>query len=261
MKAGSLRIPAFLLVCFIVAPLIGLAVRGSQALRDPSLLTSPIVLEALRISALTCSSAMIVIIVTGTPLAYLLARRSIPMGPIINTIIDLPIVLPPVVAGLSLLLAFGRIGLIGRNLDMVGIQIGFTTFAVVLAQIFVAAPLYIKSARAGFESVDTRLEQVALTLGASPLRTFMRITLPLSAPSLTAGLALALARALGEFGATLMFAGNLPGITQTMPLGIMTLMESDLNSALAIAVILLAISCALLGCLRLFGLKRKPFHA
>jgi molybdate transport system permease protein len=162
-------------------------------------------------------------------------------------------VLPPVVAGVALLMAFGRRGVFGDELGAIGIELAFTTEAVVLAQIFVSAPFFIRSAKAGFQSVDHTYEQMAYTLGASRLSTFMRVTLPLAMPAVIGGVVLCWARALSEFGATMMFAGNFRGTTQTMPLAIMTSMESDLFAALSISVILLAISFVTLLAFRLFS--------
>ena len=190
--------------------------------------------------------AVAAIVALGTPTAYLLARRRFPGRALVDAVIDLPIVLPPVVGGLALLLLLGRQGPVGGPLAGAGIHVAFTTAAVVLAQMFVAAPFYIRAARAGFESVDQRLEAVSSTLGARPWRTFRRVTVPLALPSLAGGAVMAWARALGEFGATIMFAGNVAGRTQTMPLAILEAMEADANAAIAIAVVLAAIALAVL---------------
>ena len=199
------------------------------------------------------------IVALGTPTAYLLARRRFPGRALVDAVIDLPIVLPPVVGGLALLLLLGRQGPVGGPLAGAGIDVAFTTAAVVLAQMFVAAPFYIRAARAGFESVDQRLEAVSSTLGARPWRTFRRITVPLALPSLAGGAVMAWARALGEFGATIMFAGNVAGRTQTMPLAILEAMEADANAAIAIAVVLAAIALAVLIAFR--GLARAGSRA
>ena len=199
------------------------------------------------------------IVALGTPTAYLLARRRFPGRALVDAVIDLPIVLPPVVGGLALLLLLGRQGPVGGPLAGAGIDVAFTTAAVVLAQMFVAAPFYIRAARAGFESVDQRLEAVSATLGARPWRTFRRITVPLALPSLAGGAVMAWARALGEFGATIMFAGNVAGRTQTMPLAILEAMEADANAAIAIAVVLAAIALAVLIAFR--GLARAGSRA
>jgi molybdate transport system permease protein len=209
---------------------------------------------AVQLSLITSVIAVAAIVALGTPTAYLLARRRFPGRAVIDAVIDLPIVLPPVVGGLALLLLLGRQGPVGGPLAGAGIDVAFTTAAVVLAQMFVAAPFYIRAARAGFESVDQRLEAVSSTLGARPWRTFRRITVPLALPSLAGGAVMAWARALGEFGATIMFAGNVAGRTQTMPLAILEAMEADANAAIAIAVVLAGIALAVLIAFR--GLAR-----
>jgi molybdate transport system permease protein len=186
----------------------------------------------------------------GTPVAYLLSREDFAGKAIVDALIDLPMVLPPAVAGLALLMAFGRRGLLGPPLAAIGIELPFTTAAVVMAQTFVAAPFYVRAAKAGFGSVDRGLEQMSALLGVSDLRTFFRITLPLAAPSLFGGVLMTWARALGEFGATILFAGNFIGRTQTMPLAIYQALESDLGSAIAIAALLIVISFVFLILLR-----------
>ena len=186
----------------------------------------------------------------GTPVAYVLARYRFWGVGLLDILIDLPMVLPPAVAGIALLVAFGRNGVIGQALASVGIELPFTTAAVIMAQMFVAAPFYIRAAKAGFVSVDRQLEQISATLGESDLGTFWRITLPMARNALLAGAIMTWSRSLGEFGATILFAGNLPGRTQTMPLAIYTALQTDVNVALALAAILLAISFALLVLLR-----------
>ena len=168
----------------------------------------------------------------------------------IDALIDLPIVLPPAVGGLGLLMAFGRRGIFGSYLDDAGIDIAFTMTAVIMAQTFVASPFYIRSAKAGFDSIDSDLEAVAHTLGSSRFETFRRIAIPVAMPSLLAGAVMSWARALGEFGATIMFAGSFQGRTQTMQLAIYGALESDLEAALAISAILVVVSFGLLGLVR-----------
>lgn len=203
--------------------------------------------EALRLSALTTAISLLLILLLGTPLAFTLARKRFRGLRLIDTIVDLPIVLPPAVAGIALLMAFGRRGLVGETLDDWGIRIGFTTTAVVIAQSFVALPFFVRSAKAGFATIHADLEGAAQVDGATRFRAFLDITLPLAAPSLAAGAVLAWARALGEFGATIMFAGNLVGTTQTMPLAIYSRYESgDLSTALALSTILLVVSAVVL---------------
>ena len=187
----------------------GLARGGERELADN--VTSDLVLDAMWLSAVTSTIALTLAVVFGTPVAYLLARREFPGKTLVDLVLDLPIVLPPTVAGVALLVAFGRRGVLGGRLDDIGIDLAFTTTAVVMAQLFVSAPYYIRTAKAGFEGVSPQYEGVAATLGAGPMRTFFRIVLPLSWPSVLAGAILCWARALSELGATLVFAGNFPG--------------------------------------------------
>ncbi len=246
-------LPGAAFALFVVVPLAALVYRAAQTGQLWESVQKPIVREALRVSLVTSTLTLAVAIAFGTPLAYALARYRFPGKRVVDTLVDLPIVLPPVVAGVALLMAFGRRGVFGPELRAAGIDLAFTTAAVVIAQIFVSAPFYIRATKAGFQSVDVRLEQIAYTLGASRLRTFFRVTLPLALPALFGGVVLCWARALSEFGATMMFAGNFRGSTQTMPLAIMTAMESDLFAALAIAVILLAVSFVVLFLFHLVG--------
>jgi molybdate transport system permease protein len=233
------------LLLLVLAPLVALVLRvvPSQLLAD---LADPAVVQATWLSLTTSALTSLITVVGGTPVAYLLARRSFPGRAILDTLIDLPMVLPPAVAGIALLVAFGRRGLFGQYLGAAGIDIAFTEVAVVLAQTFVAAPLYVKAAVAGFASVDRELEQVAGLDGASPAQVFRLITLPLAGTALLGGLVMTWARALGEFGATIIFAGNFPGRTQTMPLAIYIGFEIRLDVALTLAAILLATSFGVL---------------
>jgi molybdate transport system permease protein len=209
-------------------------------------LSDRVVVSALWLSLVTTAATLLLVVLAGTPTAYLLARRDFPGKHLLDTLIDLPMVLPPAVAGVALLMAFGRRGLLGPWLGSIGVELAFTTAAVVLAQAFVAAPFYVRSARAGFAGVDPVLEGVSRTLGASALRTFWRVTVPLALPSLLGGAVMTWARALGEFGATIMFAGNFVGRTQTMPLAVYQSMESDLNVSLTLSTILVVVSFAVL---------------
>ncbi len=247
--------PALLFVAFLAVPIAALAWRAAASGELGGNITSSLVLDSLRLSAITSTVTLAVAIIAGTPLAYLLARRSFPGKMIIDLLLDLPIVLPPTVAGVALLVALGRRGVVGRWLDDAGIDIAFTTTAVVLAQLFVSAPFYIRTAKAGFESVEPVYEGVAATLGASPLRTFLRVTLPLAWPSLVAGAILCWARALSELGATLIFAGNLQGSTRTMPLAIIDAFESgkSIDVPIALSVILVAAAAVLLLLLRVLA--------
>jgi molybdate transport system permease protein len=204
------------------------------------------VAQAIGLSMLTTSLTLVLTIVIGTPMAYLLARRRFRGRNALDTLIDLPMVLPPSVAGIALLLTFGRRGLLGQYLNVAGLDIAFTQTAVVLAQTFVAAPFYVKAAYAGFTSVERELEQAEALDGASNYQVFRLITVPLAGPGLLGGAVMTWARALGEFGATIIFAGNFPGRTQTMPLAIYLGFELELNVALTLSVILLTTSFVVL---------------
>ena len=245
-------------VAFIGLPIVALLVRAGQQESLWNAVTGDLALTALRLSIFTSVVSIAVVVAGGTPFAYLLARSNHWLARLIDGLVELPIVLPPVVAGVAMLMAFGRGGLIGGWLDDAGVDISFTTVAVVFAQVFVAAPFYIRSAKLGFQSVARDYEDVSQTLGVSPISTFWRTTLPLAAPSIITGLGLSWARALSEFGATIMFAGNLTGETQTMPLAIMTAMESSggLDSALALSAMLLVVSVLALSALTL-GSRRR----
>ena len=219
-------------------------------------LTSPLVAQALWLSLLTSGAATILVALLGLPVAYALAMWTFPGKRGLEALIDLPMVLPPTVAGVGLLLAFGRVGLLGRFLAPYGITIPFTTVAVILAQAFVAGPFFITATRAGLESVESKYVQAAATLRASPVYTLVHVQLPLSVPALLAGAAMTWARALGEFGATITFAGNLPGVTQTMPLAVYIALQTDLAAAITLSVILLVVSFALLLALRALPVPR-----
>jgi molybdate transport system permease protein len=229
------------MLAFLLTPILAtlLRVRPDEVAAN---LANEEVRQAIGLSLTTTALSTALGLVLGTPLAYLLARRQFRGRGLLDTLVDLPMVLPPSVAGIALLLAFGRRGVIGAWLDEAGISIAFTTLAVVIAQTFVAAPFYMKTAIAGFAGVDRDLEQAAAVDGASPWQVFTRITVPLCWPVLLGGLVMSWARALGEFGATIIFAGNFPGRTQTMPLAIYIGFEIDLSLAITLSIILLAIS-------------------
>lgn len=237
-----------LLIVLPVGAILARALAGGEVLAAAG---RPVVVEALRLSLLTTALTVVVTLGLGTPVAWLLARRSFPGRDLLDGLIELPMVLPPAVAGIGLLMAFGRRGLLGPALASLGITVGFTTAAVVLAQVFVAAPFYVRAARVGFQAVDRELEEMAATLGASAWVTFWRVTVPLAFPALLTGVAMCWARALGEFGATIMFAGSFQGRTQTMPLAIYSALESDLDAALVLSAILVGVSFGLLGLVRL----------
>jgi molybdate transport system permease protein len=237
------------LLIFFVLPLLALVLR--VPLRDPlAALTDPAVTQAIQLSLVTTLATLALTLVGGTPLALLLARRRFPGHALVETLIDLPVVLPPSVAGIALLVAFGRFGLLGGVLTSFGITLPFTTAAVIMAQLFVAGPLYIRTAIGAFGDVHRDLEDAAAVDGAGPLRIFRYITLPLAFAALSGGAVMTWARALGEFGATILFAGNLQGITQTMPLAIYLGFEQDLNAALTLSILLLFVSFAVLFLVR-----------
>jgi molybdate transport system permease protein len=242
------------LILFLLLPCAALVLRVTpEGMLER--LVAPQVAQAIILSGTTTVTTMVITVVAGTPVAYLLARRKFLGRTVLDTLIDLPIVLPPSVAGIALLMAFGRRGLLGEYLSSVGISIPFTETAVVLAQLFVASPLYIKSAQAGFASVEREFEQAAAIDGASPWKVFRGVTVPLSFHALVGGAIMTWARALGEFGATIIFAGNFPGRTQTMPLAIYIGFEIDLNVALTLAVMLLAVSFVVLAVVK--GVLRR----
>ena len=231
---------------FLGLPLLGLLSRVAGAEDVLAALGRPIVLEALRLSLLTTVAVLVLTLALGSPLALLLARRRFRGIGLLDSLVDLPIVLPPAVAGLALLLTFGRRGLFGTPLATVGIELPFTTAAVIMASLFVAAPFYVRAARSGFLAVPRELEEAARAEGASEWQVFRFVTAPVAAPALFGGAILCWARALGEFGATIMFAGQFMGRTQTMPLAIYAALESDLDAALALSILLLGISFGLL---------------
>lgn len=228
-------------LAFLILPLLALFLRiqPEQLLKN---LGRPAVYHAIWLSLSTTTLATVSAILIGTPVAYQMARRTFPFKSVVDTLIDLPTVLPPAVAGVALLLAFGRRGLLGSVFADLGINIAFTPVAVVIAQTFIAAPLYLKSAIVGFAGVEAELEQAAALDGASRWDVFRRITTPLAWRALLSGAVLTWARALGEFGATIIFAGNFPGRTQTMPLAIYIGFELDLNVALTLSAILIVFS-------------------
>jgi molybdate transport system permease protein len=217
-------------------------------------LSNPVVTDALIVSFKTTLIAQALVLLFGTPTAYLLASRRFPGRSLCITLVELPLVLPPAVAGIGLLVAFGQFGLLGSSLRSVGITIPFTQSAVTIAVAFVASPLYVRQAIAAFEAIDPNLVAASRTLGAGPARTFFRVVLPLARGGLLAGEALAFARGLGEFGATIMFAGSLQGVTQTLPLAIYAEFEVNFDVTLAISALLVLISAALLISLKLTSL-------
>ncbi len=245
-----LAVAAALGAAFLVLPLVALVVRAPWG-RVGSLLVDPATLDALRLSLVSATAATGLSLVLGVPLAWLLARVQHPAIRSLRALVTVPLVLPPVVGGVALLLLWGRRGLVGGWLDTwFGVQIPFTTVAVVLAEAFVAMPFLVVAVEGALRGVDRRVEDAAATLGAGPLLVARRVTLPMVAPGISAGAALAFARALGEFGATITFAGSLPGTTRTMPLAIYLAMESDPASAIVLSLVLLLASVLVLVALR-----------
>jgi molybdate transport system permease protein len=258
---GAIGLLSGLLLLLVALPVAGLLFSAPprQLLAG---LSDPLVVPALRLTLFTTTVTLLVILTCGTPLAWVIARRtgrandatSAPRADrlwrVLETLVELPVVLPPAVAGVALLLAFGRRGLLGPGLEAVGIGLPFSRAAVVVAQTFVAAPFYLQAAIAAFRRLDPELILVARTLGASPPRVLFTVAIPVSWPSLAGGAAMSWARALGEFGATLMFAGNMSGRTQTLPLAIYTALESDVRTAQSLSILLVAIAFALLVAIR-----------
>ena len=244
---------AGLMIALFILPLIALVWRavvlvdGQPDFGDASLITS------LSLSLLTTSASMLLVVLLGTPLAYVLSRHQFRLKKLLAIVVELPIVMPPVVAGLALLSAFGRRGLLGIPLSFLGIQLPFTPIAVIIAQVFVSSPFYIRAAQSSFNALSPELEEAARIDGASAWKTFRQVMIPLSSPALLSGLLLSWARALGEFGATILFAGNLVGSTQTMSLLVFTALERDLGATYTTALILLTLAAVLLGGMRMLA--------
>jgi molybdate transport system permease protein len=261
---GSRRAPVALLapgvvaLAFLLLPLAALVVRAPWG-RITSILRTGDVASALWLSLWTATVATLIALTIGVPLAWLLARTSVPGLRVVRALVTLPLVLPPVVGGVALLLAFGRNGIVGRLLDdWFGITIPFSPTAVVLAETFVAMPFLIITVEGALRSADQGFEEAAATLGAGRLSVFRRVTLPLVAPSLAAGAVLCWARAIGEFGATITFAGSFPGRTQTMPIQVYYALETDPDAAIALSLVLLLVSVVVLVALRDRWLRGSP---
>jgi len=245
-----LAVPATLALLFLLVPLAAMLVRAPWSGLGRVLADGHVV-DALRLSLICATAAMLISLVLGVPLAWLLARGRWRGLSLLRALVTLPLVLPPVVGGVALLLAFGRQGVLGRTLDeWAGVTLPFTTVGVIVAETFVAMPFLVVTVEGAFRAADRGFEEAAATLGASRLSVFRRVTLPLVAPSLVAGSVLCWARALGEFGATITFAGNFPGRTQTMPLAVYLAMESDPDAAIALSLVLLLVSIVVLAGLR-----------
>ena len=249
---------AVVTLAFLTLPIVGIFVHTTPA-KVLDQFSNPVVKDALVVTFKTSLIAQVLIVVFGTPTAYLLATRRFTGHSLAITLVELPLVLPPAVAGLGLLTALGRYGLLGSSLDAFGITIPFTQTAVTVAVAYVASPLYIRQAIASFEATDPRLTAASRTLGAGPVRTFFRVVLPLARGGLIAGLALSFARGLGEFGATIMFAGSLQGVNQTLSLAIYYEFAQNFNASLAMSAVLVLISAVLLLTLRIaLSWQRSP---
>ena len=242
-------VPSLILILLIGLPLLALVIRSinrdflTYALSDNAI-------SALKLSLITSAISVALTMITGTPLAYLLTHWKFPGRPLVEMLIDVPVVLPPSVAGIALLMAFGRMGIFGTWLNAMGITIPFTTTAVVLAQTFVSAPFLVRAARIGFAAIDPQQQEAARLEGASEWQVFQYIMFPLAGRAILTGIVLTWTRALGEFGATILFAGNLEGTTQTMPLAIYIGFEQNIKIALVLSVLLLAVSLAFMALLR-----------
>jgi molybdate transport system permease protein len=247
---AALVVPALGAVSLLLLPLAALVVRTPWS-SLPAQLADPEVLDALRLSLVTAGSATLLCLVLGVPLAWLLARTDFPGRPLLRALVTVPMVLPPVVGGVALLALLGRSGLLGARLDAwFGVSLPFTTAAVVLAQAFVALPFLVVAVEGALRGADRRYEVAAATLGASRLTVFRRVTLPLVAPGVAAGAVLCFARALGEFGATITFAGSFPGVTTTMPILVYLRLQTDPQTALVLSLLLLVVSVLVLAGLR-----------
>jgi molybdate transport system permease protein len=252
-----LAVVGALLLAFLAIPLVSLVLTTTRS-DFVAGLHHPLVWPALQLSLITTSCSVLIIVVLGTPLAYTLARWPGRLSRLLETAAQLPIVIPPAVAGVAMLLAFGRRSFVARSFYPEGWSVTFTTSAVVMAEVFVSAPFFVQAAASAFRRVDGRLIVVARSFGASPLRIFWRIALPLAGPGILAGAAMSWARSLGEFGATLMFAGNLEGVTQTLPLAIYAALESDLRAAQALSIVLMGVALALLLVVRALLRRSRP---
>lgn len=242
-------LPAFLGALFVVVPLLAMAtrVRGADFF---SLITSPASMDALGLSLRTAGTSTLLCFIFGVPMALVLARTRFPGQQLARSLVLLPLVLPPVVAGIALLYTFGRRGLLGHSLEVLGIQVAFSTAAVIMAQTFVALPFLVISLEGALRTAGGRYEQIAATLGARPTTVFRRVTMPLVLPGLASGAVLAFARALGEFGATITFAGSLQGVTRTLPLEIYLQREADADAAIALSLVLVVVAVVVIGLAR-----------
>jgi molybdate transport system permease protein len=250
LAGGAVFAATAIALAFLILPIAAIFARVSPG-RLVGQLSHPVVTDALLLSLKTSAIAQALVVLVGTPAAYVLATRGFPGRSLAVVLVELPLVLPPAVAGIGLIAAFGRLGLLGGTLDALGIQVGLTQAAVVIAVAYVSSPFYVRQAIATFEAIDPDLVAASRTLGAGRARTFFRVVLPLARRGLAAGEALSFARGLGEFGATIMFAGSLQGVTQTLPLAIYNEFDLDFTTALAMSALLVVVSGALLVALRI----------
>ena len=254
---GAVVLLVGIFAIFFVLPFAGLVDRAIDDGNTWEIMKTTQARQALWLSLWTSTTTLVLAVLLGTPVAYLLARARFPGREIIDSLIDLPVILPPTVAGVALLTAFGRRGLLGEPIDeWTGFTFGFSRLAVIMAQLLVSAPFYVRAARASFSSIDPQQERVAYTLGASRVRTFARIVVPQAWPALAAGMVLCWSRSMGELGATLIFAGNLEGKTQTMPLAIISAFEGSslgLAGAIALSLVLLVVALAVLSLFRVLS--------
>jgi len=255
-RNAFLAVMAAIFVAFLVLPLVGLIFQVPVS-RLGECLADPLVYESLLLTLKTSLLSVVVIAIFGTPVGYLLAKREFRGKQVLDALVDLPLSMPPVVVGFAMLATFTRRGLLGGVMRGLDLNLTYTTWAVIMAQVFVAAPFYVKAARAGFEAVDESLIRASLVLGASRLRTFMKVTLPLSAGGVISGIILAWARAAGEFGATIVFAGNAQGVTRTAPLAVFVCMNEGLSVGATLGTILLVFCFVVLFSARLL-LKKSP---
>ena len=259
--ASGLAIGALALVAgFISLPILSLIV-WTVSENSWRAMASPVAMDALLLSVRTTSVSMLIIVSIGTPAAYVLARASFPGKRIVDALVDIPAVLPPSAAGIALLLTFGRFGLVGNYLDMFGITLSFTTAAVVIAEVFVAAHFYIRQATVGFSQVRHDVEEAAMVDGAGRFSVFVRVTVPLAFPALISGAVMAWARALGEFGGTVIFAGSFRGVTQTIPLAIFAEFQSDIDAAVALSVLVLGFAFVVILSVRYLTARATEYEA
>jgi molybdate transport system permease protein len=258
--AAGLAVAALaLLAGFISLPILSLII-WTVSENSWRAMASPVAVDALLLSIKTTSISMAIIITVGTPAAYVLARANFPGKRLVETLVDIPAVLPPSAAGIALLLAFGRFGLVGQHLEVFGITVTFTTAAVIIAEVFVAGHFYVRQAAVGFSQVRRDVEEAALVDGAGRLSAFTRVTVPLTFPALIAGAMMAWARALGEFGATIVFAGSFQGITQTIPLAIFSEFQNDIDAAVALSVLVLGFAFAVILTVRYLTRKATEYE-